>query len=85
MIEVPNNQLASVLAFVRQKDNDALLCVMNLSDSDQARDVTLHGELRHGTYVDYFARTMVSFTPDSSLRLPAWGYRVFVRSGRLPG
>jgi len=82
MIEVPNNEPASVLAFVRQKDDDALLCV-NLSD--QARDVTLHGELHHGTYVDHFARTMVSFTPDSSLRLPAWGYRVFVRSGRPPG
>jgi hypothetical protein len=53
------------------------MAVINLSGRDLT--VTLQGQAHHGSYLEYFDRSTVTFDGGSStLELPAWGYRVFV-------
>ena len=77
MINVPKDAPAKVLSFVRRNDDHQVFAALNLSDAP--RTVGFGETLFHGRYTDYFAGTEVELDASSTLALPAWGYRVFVR------
>jgi glycosidase len=77
MVKVPNNAEAQVLSFVRQNEKDKVFAVFNFSN--QKRTVTFKEKLHHGAYKDFNSGEEVSFSEESSMELPAWGWRVFVK------
>lgn len=76
IVPVDNSAPAKVLSFVRENDRDKVFVVLNYSDTP--RSVTFDGPTP-GSYVEYFSGDTVELTADSSVDVPAWGYKVFVR------
>jgi hypothetical protein len=76
MIPVPNSAPAQVLSFVRQKEGDKILAVLNLSAKIQ--NVTLYETLYHGLYHEVFSGEAVELSGSTLLKLEPWGYRVYV-------
>ncbi|WP_332871436.1 alpha-glucosidase C-terminal domain-containing protein [Spirosoma rhododendri] len=62
-------------AFHRQRDNDWVTVVVNLSDKPQT--FRLMGEGYEGMYTDVFSHQSLELRPYSSMTLQPWGYRVF--------
>ena len=78
MINVPNEDPAKVLSFVRQDETSKVFVVLNLSEAPRTvgvrRDALprpVHRLLRRARPIDLDEAT--------TLTLPPWGYRVFVR------
>ena len=65
----------NVYAFLRQRAEDRLVVVANLSD--QTRNVGLVGTRFEGSYRNVFADTSALLSAATTLRLPPWGYGVF--------
>ncbi|MFZ4620546.1 MAG: alpha-amylase family glycosyl hydrolase [Bacteroidota bacterium] len=64
----------NIYAFIRQKGTDKVLSVFNLSSS--AKTFTLSGSSSVGTFRDIFTDSIMSLTPNYSMTLPAWGYKI---------
>ena len=77
MVHVPNDAPAHVLSFVRRDAAHQVFAVFNLSAN--ARTVALKEGLYPGRYTDWASGATVDLSPDASLTLPAWGWKVFVR------
>ena len=79
MINIPTTEPGRELAFVRTHHGaDAVAAIFNLSD--QPRTVTLLEMPHAGAYRDAFDGSTLTLDDGSTLRLPAWGYRVLLRS-----
>lgn len=72
---VKTSQDDRVFAFVREKGNDKVVVILNLSDQDV--EVSLQGELYTGTYTELFSGAPWQFEADASVNLYPWGYLVF--------
>lgn len=77
MIHVPNDNPKRVLSFVRENEQDKVFAVFNFSDT--AREVKFEENLYHGRYKDAFSGEEALMSADSSVALPAWGFKVFVK------
>ena len=77
MIPIVNNVPKRVLSFVRQDDESKVFAVFNFSAQEQ--DICFEERLHHGKYTDYFSQESIILDAGTQLRLPAWGYRVFVQ------
>lgn len=77
MIPVVNNHPKQVLSFVRQNDEGKVFVAINFSAQEQ--NIRFEERLYHGKYTDYFSQENIVLDADAQLRLPAWGYRVFVK------
>ena len=77
MIRVQNNAPLNVLSFVRQNETDKVFTVLNFSA--EPRTVTFRDGLYHGDYTDFFSGERVSLDESTTITLPPWGYRVFVK------
>ncbi len=66
-----------VLAFFRQKENDAVLMIANLTPEE--RSFSLKGTLHLGLYRDVLGDTLVTLSENQALTLPAWGGLVLER------
>jgi glycosidase len=77
MIRVPNSAGTKVLSFVRRNVQDKVFVVINFSA--QAQTFTLHESLYHDTYTEFFSQQSVTFSGETTLMLPAWDYRVYVK------
>jgi len=77
MVRVWNTQPENVLSFVRSNENDKVFAVFNFSAQPQT--VSFSNAPFEGHYREYFSGDKVEMTASSSLTLPAWGYRVFVK------
>jgi len=75
-IDTSNNW--AVLSFVRERDEDAVLVILNFSHYDQ--NVTLYGDVYTGIYSDVFSGEQVSFYESSSIFLRPWDYRVYEKN-----
>jgi cyclomaltodextrinase len=64
----------NVYAFLRQKGNDKVLSVYNLSGT--AKEFTLSGSAYSGTFKNIFNDSTLQLTPNYQMTLPAWGYMV---------
>lgn len=74
-IHTSNN--AAVLAFIRPKDDNQILVIINLSPN--ALQVRLLGDNYAGNYYNVFSQEKLFFEPDSILNLKAWQYIVAKR------
>lgn len=77
MIPVHNSQASKVLSFVRQNDQSKVFAVFNFSSETQ--EVSFKEHLHHGAYTEYMSHEATTFSDDSRLTLPPWGYRIYVR------
>ena len=75
MIQVPNNNQASIFSFVRQNEQSKWFIVLNFSST--ANDVYFDESLFVGDYTDVFTGKSVTFEEQTALSVDAWGYRVF--------
>ncbi len=64
----------NVYAFLRQKGNDKVLSVFNLSSS--SKEFTLTGSAYSGTFKELYTDSTMELTPNYTMTLPAWGYMI---------
>jgi 1,4-alpha-glucan branching enzyme len=74
---------ASILAFVREKENDKVFEVFNLTD--QEKTFTLQGTLYPGKYMDVFTYDSVSFYENTEMILSGWAYKVYEYVSEISG
>ncbi|RYZ20821.1 MAG: alpha-amlyase [Chitinophagaceae bacterium] len=74
MVRIRNDRMGQVLSFIREKGNDKVLVVVNLSGS--AVDVKLDTRFDQGNYTDAFSGTTVTVAPEHRLQLAPWSWRV---------
>ena len=67
----------AVFAFVREKDEDKVFVVVNLSEEEH--NVHLEGESSLGDYIDAFTGERVTISSGAKVRLRPWAYQVFYR------
>ncbi|WP_237057139.1 alpha-amylase family glycosyl hydrolase [Microbulbifer sediminum] len=77
MVKVPNSSPQEVFSFIRENERDKIFAVMNFSG--QEREVTFADTLYPGAYTELFSQQEVELDRGLSLRLPPWGYRVYVQ------
>lgn len=76
---VPTSHDDRAFAFVREKDNDKVFVVLNLSD--QALGLSLDGELFAGSYTELFSGEQITLEAGAGISLEPWGYYVFHTEG----
>lgn len=76
MVQANSNDLAQVLAFVRQVPGNKVLAVFNMSGS--ARSVRFADALPEGRYTDFDGGGPVTIKAGTSLDMPAWSYRILI-------
>jgi hypothetical protein len=77
MIKIKTNKDNAVFAFYREKDENRVIVLLNLSKKSVALK-SLPGNL-NGEYGDYFTGSKAVLPLSDSLRFEPWGYKVFVR------
>ena len=77
MIDVPNASPDAVLSFVRADERNKVFAVFNFSAS--ALHVGFKENLFAGNYTEFTTGRPTRLDENSTLDLPAWGYKVFVR------
>ncbi len=74
MVRVVNSAPTKVFSFVRAKNGNTVLAVMNFSP--EAQTVTFADALPHGRYRDFADGNEVTIGAGTTMSLPAWSYRV---------
>ncbi|MDZ7317319.1 MAG: alpha-amylase family glycosyl hydrolase [candidate division KSB1 bacterium] len=64
-----------ILAFLRSRDGDRLLVAANLTAETQT--LSFKGETASGRWREVFSGDTLSVTAQTTVTLPAWGYRVY--------
>lgn len=77
MERVVTNDDLNVFAFTRQKDNNKVFVVLNLSDEPKTVEFT-EGDFA-GDYAVLFSNDRVTVNTKHTLEMDAWGYKVFYR------
>lgn len=75
MVEVPSSAHDQVLSFTRGAAGSRVFAVFNLSPGP--RDVTFSLARHHGMYRDALSGEPATFGADTTLALPAWGFRIY--------
>lgn len=65
------------LVYVRERGQNQVLVVLNLSAS--AQEIKFTDSATAGKFQDLFEGKTVNFKADKSFQVPAWGYKVFYR------
>lgn len=74
-VKITTDHDEAVYAFYRQKDNDKIMVVVNLSDQPQLIRLTSEGF--EGIYTEIFTRQPTEIKPGMSFSLKPWEYRVY--------
>jgi alpha-amylase len=74
-VKIPTDADDKVYAFYRQKDNDHVTVILNLSD--QPITTRLEGAGYEGTFMEIFSRASTELKPGLSVTLKPWEYRVY--------
>ncbi len=77
MIRVTTNLDDKVFAFVREKEQDKVFVVLNLSA--EPVEVDLAGVAFYGEYTELFSGEAASFDRATTMNLDPWVYKVFVK------
>ena len=77
MVLVSAKNDTSVYSFIREKGNDKVFAVFNLTSG--AVEKELSSKFITGTYVNYFTGKKVSFTGKDNFNLKPWEYLIFVK------
>lgn len=74
LVKIPTGKDAFVYAFIREKDGDKVVAIINLST--KAQDVKLQGTHFTGTYKDVFNQADMALQDGTALQLKPWEYLV---------
>ena len=74
-VKIPTGDDAKVYAFYRQKDNDWVTVILNLSN--QPVTTRMEGSGYEGTFMEIFTRTSSEIKPGMNITLKPWEYRVY--------
>ncbi|MFK7925551.1 MAG: alpha-amylase family glycosyl hydrolase [Bacteroidia bacterium] len=74
LMKVPTTKDENVYAFVREKNGDQVLVIINLSAASQ--NVQLNSKLVNGEYQEIFTNKNLKFVSGQELMLGAWEYHV---------
>lgn len=77
MERVKTNNDEKIFSFIREKDNNKIFAVFNLSAENQK--IEIKDNRIKGTYKDLFTDKNNSLTSEYNINLPAWGYKILVR------
>ncbi|MBK6347151.1 MAG: alpha-glucosidase C-terminal domain-containing protein [Bacteroidales bacterium] len=66
-----------IFAILREKDNNRVFSVINLSAAPVTADLT--GEVFAGDYTELFTGSKSTLKAGDKIELPAWGYKVFYK------
>ncbi len=77
MERIQTNDDLSVFAFTREKENNKVFVVLNLSDEPRAVEFS-EGDFADD-YTELFSGEKVSVRENATLEMEAWGYKVFFR------
>lgn len=75
LIKIPTGKDEAVYAFVREKNGDKVVVIINLSKENQG--ITLQGDSYLGTYTEVFSDENITLEMESSMMLKPWDYRVY--------
>ena len=73
-VKIPTDHDEQIYAFYRQRDNDRVTVVLNLSNRPITARLTGDGYI--GTYTDVFTHQSVELKPEMIVTLKPWEYRV---------
>lgn len=76
MVFVETSATDKVLAFTREKDNNLVLSVFNLSAEPVEANIQLSTA---GDYQEYFSGETKKLEKETSVKLDKWGFKVFIR------
>lgn len=76
MVNIRNSAFKQVLSFVRQDDDSRVLCVLNLSPQEQ--ELSFDPGPQYGAWREHFTGETLEVTPETTMRLPAWSYRIYL-------
>lgn len=68
-----------IMAYLRKNENDEVLVLLNLSNENAG--VVIKDRLINGLYTDVFGKSEGRLTADSFIKINAWGFLVFERTG----
>lgn len=77
MVKANSSDETSILAFLRQDNDEKLFAVFNLSD--EAKTFTLQNEKLSGTYKDFFSGEAAALTQNINLSLRPWEYKIYFK------
>jgi hypothetical protein len=77
MVKIKTNKDKAIFAFYREKDDNRVIVLLNLSKRSIALK-SLPGNL-NDEYTDYFTRLKTVLPLTDSLRFEPWGYKVYIR------
>ena len=77
MIKIDTKQDSSIFAFYREKDDNRVVVLLNLTKKSVALK-SLPANL-NGEYTDYFEGSKAVLPLSDSLRFEPWGYKVFIK------
>ncbi len=75
--KISNDNPEKVYSFVRKKDNDEVLVIINFSAVEQNISITQSDVF--GSYESLFNQTPVAINGDNKINLGPWGYKVLTR------
>jgi len=75
LVKIPTGNDENIYAFIREKDGDKVVVVVNLSAKPQ--DATLKGSNFAGTYKDVFTQKNMELKDGQVLKMKAWEYWVW--------
>ena len=78
MVKIATKQDSLIFAFYREKDENRVVVLLNLSKKKVALK-SLPGIL-NGEYTDYFAGSKAVLPLTDYLRFDPWGYKIFVKN-----
>lgn len=76
MVFAETSDPVNVLAFSREKDDNQILAVFNLSPNPVEATVQI---AQPGNYLDYFSGENTTLEKGPTIKLDRWGYQVFVK------
>ena len=77
MERIKTNNDDKIFSFIREKDNNKVFAVFNLSAQNQ--NIKINDNRIEGNYKDLFTSKTNSLTSGYNIELPAWGYKIFVK------
>ncbi len=77
MIQISEGQNDKVFAFKREKNENTVVVVLNLSNSEQ--DFTIKSEQVSGEFKDVFSGEVINITENLELKLEPWQYLILTR------
>lgn len=77
MKRIKTNDDENIFAFVREKNDNKIAAVFNLSA--EQKKIIINDEIFAGNYRDLFSNEELTLSSEYKGNLPAWGYKVFVK------